>query len=223
MVHTEDTFSVYVLKNKTNGKIYVGCTRVPVKTRCRYGNGYTHNRALDADFKEYGWDGFSLDIVSENLDYESASSLEADLIVKYDSANPAFGYNVKKDKGAGLCGYKSKGTHDSWNLGMKHSDETKARMSESHKGIKQSPEWVAKRMESFKKHEMSEERHEYLKERCRFLSEQNKKRCRAIDIKTGAVKEYDCIKDAQNDLGCTALAHAIKNGFVRKGHRFEYV
>lgn len=222
MVHTGDTFSVYVLTNLTNGKVYVGCTRLPVKARWDNGKGYSRNKALKSDIEKYGWNGFSHEVVESGLDYETAASLEVYLILEYLRKDPSSVYNTHFTKGAGLYGYKERGTHAPWNLGTKHSEETRKQMSESHKGIKQSPEWVEKRISKIKGKPFTEEHKKNLIPICLENAEKNKKRCRATNISTGEVVEYDSLVEAGKATGCTCVSNAIKNGFVRKGYKFEY-
>ena len=223
MVHTGDTFSVYVLRNLTNGKVYVGCTRLPVKARWDNGKGYSRNKALKADIEKYGWDGFSHEVVESGLDYETAASLEVDLILEHLKRDPSLVYNTHFTKGAGLYGYKERGHHAPWNLGMKHSEESRKRMSESHKGIKQSPEWVEKRIAQIRGRPFTEEHIKNLVPICRENAEKNKKRCRTINVSTGEVMEYDSLAEARDATGCTCISNAIKLGVVRKGYRFEYL
>ena len=86
-------YCVYMHKNKTNGKVYIGITSISPNNRWRNGVGYTGQKFGNA-IKKYGWDGFEHIILYENLSIEDASKKEIELIRKYDSRNNAFGYNV---------------------------------------------------------------------------------------------------------------------------------
>ena len=114
---------VYIHTNKINGKIYVGITCREPERRWANGKGYkrSHGQSVgDSHFynaiKKYGWDNIDHRIVAQNMTIEEASAMEKELIAKYDSTNPEKGYNI------------TSGGQDS--IGAKHSDETKAKLSE---------------------------------------------------------------------------------------------
>lgn len=88
------TYIVYVHRNKTNGKVYVGITKQSVKKRWQSGYGYAYsNPEFYNDIKDFGWDNFEHLIISEKLTAKEASKKEAELIDLYNSTNPTYGYN----------------------------------------------------------------------------------------------------------------------------------
>lgn len=90
-------YFVYMHKNKTNGKVYIGITGQELpEMRWNYGKGYKDNDGFWNDIEEYGWDGFEHIIIKEGIDDIEAFSLEKELIEKYDSTNPDKGYNRSK-------------------------------------------------------------------------------------------------------------------------------
>lgn len=114
-------FTVYLHRNKTNGKVYVGITSKSPKRRWKNGLGYSDQSLFWRAIVKYGWDNFEHEILFENLTQEEAESLERKLISKYRSNERKFGYNLA-DGGRVNKGYKL-------------SDETRQRLSESHLGI----------------------------------------------------------------------------------------
>lgn len=114
-------YCVYIHKNKINGKRYVGITSQNVSRRWRNGNGYYENEHFSRAIKKYGWDSFCHEIVKAGLTKVEACELEKRLISKYKSNNEKYGYN------------KSIGGENP-NEGVVVSDETRRKMSESHKG-----------------------------------------------------------------------------------------
>lgn len=88
-----------------------------------------HPKFANAILK-YGWNNFSHEILHENLSKEEACSLEQKYIAIYKKGGKS--YNIS-DGGEGNWGYK-------------FTDEQRQRMSEAHKGKKQSEETVAKRV-----------------------------------------------------------------------------
>lgn len=104
-----------------NNKIYVGITSQKPELRFDNGNGYKTNPMKNA-IKKYGWENVKHKILFQNLTKEEAEKKEIELIKQFKSNNIDFGYNV------------AKGGHS--NNGYKHSEETKRKMSEWHKGKK---------------------------------------------------------------------------------------
>lgn len=99
------SYCVYIHQNKRNGKVYVGLTSRKPETRWNGGSGYISNKPFYNAIKKYGWnDGFSHQIVAENLTADEAEQLEKDLIKMYQSNNPAYGYNMT-DGGFGYNGF----------------------------------------------------------------------------------------------------------------------
>ena len=83
--------------NKLNGKVYIGITRrKKVKDRWQNGNGYKAQVQFYNAIKKYGWDGFYHKVLYRGLSKEEASEKEKELIAKYDSTNPLYGYNYDK-------------------------------------------------------------------------------------------------------------------------------
>lgn len=75
-----------------NHKKYVGITRVSEKIRWNNGNGYKENEKFYKDIQKYGWeDGFSHEIIKDNLTYKEARSFEKYYITKFNSVSN--GYN----------------------------------------------------------------------------------------------------------------------------------
>ncbi len=63
------TYTLYMHKNKTNGKVYIGITSQKPEHRWRNGNGYRGMMFMNA-IKKYGWDNFEHLILHEGLTRE---------------------------------------------------------------------------------------------------------------------------------------------------------
>ncbi|MCQ2608747.1 MAG: GIY-YIG nuclease family protein [Bacteroidales bacterium] len=113
-------YCVYVHTNKINGKIYVGQTN---NTEERWRKMYVGCNHFHNAINHYGWINFNHEIIAYNLPKEYADYIEQQLIQKYKSYNPNYGYNMT------LGGE-----------GCKPTDETRIKMSESgRKRYKENP------------------------------------------------------------------------------------
>lgn len=109
-------YCVYMHKNKTNGKVYIGITCQKPHNRWKEGRGYK-NTIFAKAIKKYGWDGFEHIILYDKISKEDATQKEIELIKKYNSKDINFGYNMT-DGGEATFGFK-------------HSEESIKKMSES--------------------------------------------------------------------------------------------
>ena len=168
MVICNGDYCVYVHTNKTNGKMYVGITKVGIEKRWHNGYGYINCPRFYRAIKKYGWDGFEHKIFASNLTQEEAQNMEKLLIKTLDLQNPVKGYNIAPGGQGGDMNEetkqkiskanKGKRKPESWvkkriglKAGEKHplygtkaSAETKAKMSESHKKYYETHEWLLK-------------------------------------------------------------------------------
>lgn len=87
-------YRLYKHENLINGKIYIGITAKNPIIRWNEGDGYKTNVDFYTDIKKYGWeDGFSHEILLENLTKCEAIIKECEFILKFDSVHS--GYNLK--------------------------------------------------------------------------------------------------------------------------------
>lgn len=129
----ERKYYVYVHTNKVNGKRYVGVTSMKPEDRWKNGNGYPHNQYFTRAIKKYGWnEGFTHEIVAEDLSLEAAYQMEKDLIAQYDCINPN-GYNATSGG----------------EIGKEYSEELRQRLSEIITEKMNTPEVKAKMAEFF--------------------------------------------------------------------------
>ena len=127
-----NNYVVYVHINKTNGKRYYGITCQKIETRWRGGKGYCYKGKtyFSNAINKYGWDGFDHILIARNLTEDEAKWLEVEMIATHNTTNSKYGYNMTPggDSANGLKGE----THP--NYGKHLSEETKCKISKSHKG-----------------------------------------------------------------------------------------
>ena len=144
-----------------SGKRYIGITSKKPEYRWNHGNGYKSNKHFYSAILKYGWSNFKHEIVVDNLEYKDACLLEQELIAKYNTRDPANGYNNSVGGESGALGVKqsaetiakrraSRVYTSSWAKGKHFTEEHRRKISESNKGKKVSPE-TRKKMSEMKK------------------------------------------------------------------------
>lgn len=87
-------YTIYLHKNKVNGKVYIGQTCQKPEKRWDNGHGYeTSPRFFNAILK-YGWNNFEHIILYTKLTLEQANFYEEQLIKQYNSTDERYGYNI---------------------------------------------------------------------------------------------------------------------------------
>lgn len=134
----QNTYTVYIHKNKINNKVYVGQTSTNVNDRWKNGNGYKKQQYFWRAIQKYGWDGFEHIIIAENLTKEKSCQMEKDLIAAYNATNPKYGYNVSIGGDSGHAGVKLSDAQrqklSQINKGKIVSAETRKKMSDALRG-----------------------------------------------------------------------------------------
>ena len=115
----EKLCSIYCHTNLINGKRYVGITSRSPEKRWANGKAYRHNAYFTNAINKYGWDNFYHEIIATEVPESEAREYEKMIINLYKSADRRFGYNQS--------------TGGEPMTGVKHSEETKRKMSESAK------------------------------------------------------------------------------------------
>lgn len=86
-------YIVYMHENRKNKKKYIGITCQKPEARWKNGLGYT-SQYFSRAITRYGWDMFNHYILFTNLSKEEAELKEKELIKKYKTSKPYFGYNI---------------------------------------------------------------------------------------------------------------------------------
>lgn len=124
------TFIIYKLVNVINNKIYIGQTTRMLRHRLNeYKRHRKCNSFLKSDIIEFGFENFKCEIIEECEGIEELNEREIYWIQYYNSMNRNIGYNIVEGGNNSLI-----------------SEETRQKLSDSHKGIKQSVEWINKRI-----------------------------------------------------------------------------
>lgn len=117
-----DNFTVYIHRTP-NDKVYVGITQKKLVARWgKDGSGYKTQQLFWRAIQKYGWENIQHEIIAENLSKEDACQLEIDLIAKYKSNNPDYGYNISFGG-------------DIVQSGLTRTEEQRKNISDGHKGL----------------------------------------------------------------------------------------
>ena len=158
--------NVYLVTNMQNGKQYVGITRRTVEERwsehLQEARGSRSQRALSRAIRKYGVESFSVLGIANAEDWQSLCDAEVRVIDTLGTKVPA-GYNMTDggDGAIGLCQESFDQMREKCRL-LRHTPETKQRISETGKGRKHSPEAKAKISSARKGKPLSEEHRQKL-------------------------------------------------------------
>lgn len=133
MAISDKTYCVYCHTNKINGKRYIGQTCLQPENRWRKGEGYKGCIRFYNAIQLYGWDNFTHEILATGLSKEEADTMEIQLIAEYKTQNSLFGYNIAAG-GASAMTEETKRKISESHKGKRHTEESKKKMSKSKKG-----------------------------------------------------------------------------------------
>jgi hypothetical protein len=77
-----------------NGKVYIGITSKPPKSRWNSGYGYCKCKRFWNAIVKYGWNNIDHDILYVGLTKSEAETIEKRLIAECHSTDPDYGYNI---------------------------------------------------------------------------------------------------------------------------------
>ena len=124
-----------------SGKHYVGITGQRPTRRWNNGEGYRESPHFYKAILKYGWENIKHEILYDKLSLDEAREKEIELIRRYNSDNPQYGYNLSKGGESGFAGCswseeRRKSAQQAmlgnkYCLGYKHTRETRRKMSEA--------------------------------------------------------------------------------------------
>lgn len=152
-------YTVYMHRNKINGKVYIGITKRKPQYRWNNGKGYD-NQYFKRAIKKYGFDNFEHIILCEKLTQKEAEQKEIEFIAYYKSSQKDFGYNISKggmvnngvpckEETKQKISQANKGTNNGM-YGKHHTDKEKGKISEASKRLWQNKQHREKMLEVFK-------------------------------------------------------------------------
>jgi group I intron endonuclease len=177
-------YIVYMHEHRENGKKYIGITGMKPEYRWNNGKGYSSGYFRNA-IDKHGWDAFRHEILYTNLTKEEACKLEQELIAKYQSNDPEFGYNCSVGGEMSALGcHWSLGEDTKCKMRKPKSEEHRKHISEARKGMRCKPlseEHKKKISEAEKGRRLSEEH----KAKLSGANNSNSKMVGMYDVLTG--------------------------------------
>lgn len=149
----KDNIGVYQIKNLINSKVYIGQSKEKFERRYWHHqwllrHGKHHNLDLQTEWNQYGEDEFVFQVLQVAESEIQCDELEKKYISLFNATSPEYGYNKLSGSDFDSNEIKSFRLPESFKkvgelnrqrmLGTTLSDETKAKMSEQHKGSKNS-------------------------------------------------------------------------------------
>lgn len=180
-----------------NGKVYIGQTCKIPSSRWSNGNGYKGNPYFWNAIQKYGWDSFKHEILYDGLTKEEADFKEIEMIAYYDSTNREYGYNISIGGSSGTSGFK-------------FSDESRKKMSDSHKGIGRSKDCIENWRKTHEWYTHSEETRQKISDALKGRTvplELRPNMKQVICIETGII--YISIAEASRQTGIDASSIAL--------------
>ena len=166
-------FILYKITNLVNGKIYIGKHKCNRLDDAYFGSG----KLLWLAINKYGIKNFRFDLLID-LNNQQEMDLLEQMVVNEDFLARKDVYNISRG-GANPCMYGKQNPF----FGKSHSEKTKKKISEAHKGVSISEEQRQKISKGLKR--LYAEHPEIT---IKFTSRKNKKQCR--NIKTGEIKFF---------------------------------
>lgn len=217
-----DSYCVYK-HTSPSGKVYIGITKQTPNGRWKNGFGYASSPHFWNAIQKYGWDNIQHEILFSSLTCDEACSKEKELIKYYNSTDRRFGYNEKTGGESGstyneharrkisesLKSYYATHPEKAAEIaarvtGFKHSEESRAKMSASKKGITftETPEW-RRRIGEANKRRMQTDRELYERNanRLRELGKQNSIPVVQVDHDGNDVARFESATEAQRVTG----------------------
>lgn len=187
---------IYMIKNKSNNKIYIGqTTRNLIKRMYEYKSAFnrnlSNNKYLLNSFNKYGFDNFEFSVIDTAINIDELNEKEIFYIKKYNSIDKKIGYNIELGGRNAIPGI-----------------ETLEKMSRSHKGIKQNENWIQSRIAKADSEDAKKYGKMKTEEEKRIISEnspkywQGKQRDEETRLKISRTKKKNGLSDKQKEVIC---------------------
>ena len=129
---------IYISTNKVNGKSYIGKTYDSLECRKSNHKWFALNNLYDVHFhraiRKYGFDKFEWNIIEDNIDKNDLEEKEVYYVDKFDTFKNGYNMTIGGEKNYSLSEESKKKISDT-HRGKKLSKETKLKISNSVKNL----------------------------------------------------------------------------------------
>lgn len=182
---------IYQIRNKINNKKYIGQTIRSFNNRIEDYKRGAGNDFINNAFNKYGWDNFEFSIIDTAQTIEELNAKEIRYINEYKTTDKNLGYNIETG-----------GKNAIPNI------NTLNKMSKSHLGIKQTEDWINKRVakagtieaKKYGKRKTEEEKKHLSKKSPKYW--QGKKRNEKTKLKISTTKKERGLSEKQKETLC---------------------
>jgi len=217
---------IYRITNLTNGKIYIGQTTKTLKRRwkghCRSAASNSKKKtAIHGAIAKYGVDNFKIEEIHIASSIEELNILEELYIEKEQSLTPN-GYNLKSGGFNNLYSDESKQKMSDAKMGTKLPQETKDKMSNTHKKrFQDKPELRQERSKRFTKawQDPIYRANKSIKQKEYWRSEENRQRQSKIGKELSADPEY--LKRVSDGVKASFRRPEVKNKLIAANERHQ--
>jgi group I intron endonuclease len=133
---------IYKIENIINGKVYIGQTIYPTKRKndhfAKLKSNIHYNIHLQRAFNKYGESNFKFTVLNYSTNKTTLDKLEEDYIIRYNTLNDNYGYNLKHGGAKGKLSSESCLKLSESRKGIVFSKEHREKLSKVNKGKKHS-------------------------------------------------------------------------------------
>ncbi len=153
-------YYIYTITNIINNKIYIGQTFQKPEKRWKQHISNSKNKLNDSphlynSIKKYGMDNFKFEVIAQTSSFSVCNYLEETYIEELNTLDRMFGYNIKKGGDNHKMSNDTKNKLSESHKGKKLSQDTKDKISEALKGNKRR---LGKKCSQETKNKLSESR-----------------------------------------------------------------
>lgn len=116
-----------------SGKMYIGIAKDPKHRWRGQGNGYKGSTRIWYAILKHGWDNFTHEIIASGLTRQEACDMEIELIERYQTTDPDYGYNLKTGGQYGLFSPESIEKLRASQMGHPVSDKVRTMLAEANR------------------------------------------------------------------------------------------
>lgn len=214
---------VYMHTNKINNKKYIGITSEKDPNR-RWKNGFGYKQQVFfRAIQKYSWENFDHEIILTNLTEKEAKIKEQELIAKYQSNNPLYGYN--RSKGGDVLPEKTPELLEKISSSLKEYYKTEEGIERKRQISKQKKKYYSTHDAPFKGRKHSEETKKIMSEKAKQRKPNRSIPINMVDDNNNIIKSFNSKQEVLKFLNIicyTSLNKALMQHTKYRNYFWEY-